>query len=149
MFIFSSSRLSPTTFFPSFLYFLNCAFSLSSRLSCFSFFLLLSSFLYTLFFTIEVNTHHFLCPFFIFFQLFFFEYSVVFFCSSRLSRISFSFLSSFFNCYFPSSPKVSRRNFFLLSFSLELRFVNFHFTGDFTLFELVFSFCWSIANFDF
>ena len=39
-------------------------------------------------------------------------------------------------------------NFFLFSFSLELQLVNFdfHFTGDFTLLGLVFSFCWSITN---
>ena len=40
---------------------------------------------------------------------------------------------------------------FLLSFSLALQLANFDFlfTGDFTLLELVFSFCWSIANFAF
>ena len=41
--------------------------------------------------------------------------------------------------------------FFLLSFSLEPRLVHcdFLFTGDFTLLELVFLFCWSVANFAF
>ena len=66
--------------------------------------------------------------------------------------LPFFFLSSFFNYSFPSSPKLSRMNVFLfLSISLELRLVNFDFlfAGDFTLLELVFSFCQFIANFAF
>ena len=99
---------------------------------------------------IRIITHYLFNFFLIFSSLFFFtiiEVITPFFFSFV---VLFFLLPTFFSCSFSSSPKLSNL-FLFLSFSLKLRFVNFDFlfTGDFTLFELVFSFCWSIANFAF
>ena len=86
--------------------------------------------------------------------LLFFCYSLLwnirFFFLGVITHFSLSFFAIFFDYSFSSSTKLLCMNFFLfLSFSPELRFMNFDFlfTEDFTLFDLVFSFSRSIANF--
>ena len=69
-----------------------------------------------------------------------------------ITHFFLSFFAISFDYSFSSSTKLLCMNFFLfLSFSPELRFMNFDFlfTENFTLFELVFSFSRSIANFTF
>ena len=121
MFLFSSSRLSRITFF-----FLK----LFSKLF---FFIITEADMLSFF--------YFVVLFFIFsFVILFFYHAFMFFVFCHL------FLTVLFHL------QVITHNFFLfLSFSLELRLVNFDFlfTGEFTLLELVFSFYWFIANFTF
>ena len=107
--------------------------------------------------------------FFFSFVALFFIYS--FFSSAKLTRITFFIPFSYFlNWSFWLSSKLSRFAFFLLRSSflsffpyllflliifsratIRELYVNFKilFTGDFTLLEIVFSFCWSIAYFAF
>lgn len=113
MLFFSPSTQSCVTSLGSFSILLSCSFYLSSRPSPFVFFFFFSYPLFSCFF------------------------------SKRISHIFPCFLSSFFNCSFSSSPKFLHRNFFLfLRISLNLQFMNldFLFTGDITLFQLVFPF---------
>ena len=120
----SSLQLTHITFFIAFSYCLNCSFWLYHGYHSLLFFFCYPFFL-ILFFSLPRGYHTFL---------------------------SFFFCIFFFNCSFSSSSKLSWMNSFLfLPFSLELWFVNFDFlfTGDFTLFQLIFSFCWSIASFTF
>ena len=124
-------------------------------------FFLLLPFLYNLFFIIDINMLHFSTVLLNYHQgyhnlLFFFCYSLLwnirFFFLGVITHFFLSFFAISFDYSFSSSTKLLCMNFSLfLSFSPELRFMNFDFlfTGNFTLFELVFSFSRSIANFTF
>ena len=124
-------------------FFFKCSFSLSPKLTRFLSFCFAVLFCHIfLSFKIEIDRH---C------LLYFFSYTLNCFISlsSRLSRFVFFIfhfylsLNIFFLGYYFSSSRLSCINFYLiLSFSLELEFVNFDFllTGDLSLFELVSSF---------